>query len=591
MPLTVAEVGPTALTGPVIAVGAAAIAAAPATTQTSAEAERTPAIPRLLRIRRAFAVVALRRVGRSVGDWKGSVRARLSAVILENGVVRTLDPSLPAGRALAIAGAYVAGGVGVHETALASPDVVNLGGRCVLPAFTDSHVHFPTWSLAQRQVKLDGCASIEEALARVREAEVAPGRWLRGYGWRDGDWQPQVEPTKEMLDEVTGDTPTILISKDYHSAWLNSAALAVAGGDLDVHGGVVERDAAGEPTGILREESAWRFRDRYVLTTEEEWVEATRAGLKLANSRGVGAIHDKDGWLGAPGIFQRLRDEGNLSLRVWGSIPHEQLDAAGALSLRSGFGDEYLRIGYLKCFMDGTLGSQTALMTDGSGVEITSRAELEEIIRRAARARLAGRRPRDRRPGEPERARRLRGDARRLGAEGPAPPDRARAVPGARGRAALRRARDRLLGPVLARAVRPRPRRPALGRPSRRAPTPSARCSSRARWSRTARTRPVEELDPIAGVAAGVLRSIDERPAWRPEETLTVEQALHATCVAPTFLSGDERRRGRLLPGLLADLVVLDRDPFAVEPEELRELQVVATMVGGRWVHNPPPWD
>ena len=384
-------------------------------------------------------------------------------MILENGVVRTLDPSLPAGRALAIAGAFVAGGVGVHETALASPDVVNLGGRCVLPAFTDSHVHFPTWSLAQRQVKLDGCASLEEALARVREAEVAPGRWLRGYGWRDGDWQPQIEPTKEMLDEVTGDTPTILISKDYHSVWLNSAALAVAGGDLDVHGGVVERDAAGEPTGILREESAWRFRDRYVLTTEEEWVEATRAGLKLANSRGVGAIHDKDGWLGAPGIFQRLRDEGNLSLRVWGSIPHEQLDAAGALSLRSGFGDEYLRIGYLKCFMDGTLGSQTALMTDGSGVEITSRTELEEIIRRAARARLAGRRPCDRRPGEPKRARRLRGDPRRLGAEGPAPPDRARAVPGARGPAPLRRARDRLLGSVLARSVRSRHRRPSLG--------------------------------------------------------------------------------------------------------------------------------
>ena len=139
-------------------------------------------------------------------------------MILENGIVRTLDPSLPAGRALAIAGAYVAGGVGVHETALASPEVVNLGGRCVLPAFTDSHVHFPTWSLAQRQVKLDGCTSIEEALARVREAEVAPGRWLRGYGWRDGDWATQVEPTKELLDEVTGDTPTILISKDYHSA-------------------------------------------------------------------------------------------------------------------------------------------------------------------------------------------------------------------------------------------------------------------------------------------------------------------------------------------------------------------------------------
>ena len=83
---------------------------------------------------------------------------------------------------------------------------------------------------------------------------------------------------------------------------------------------------------------------------------------------------------------------------------------------------------------------------------------------------------------------------------------------------------------------------------------------------------PVEELDPLAGIAAGVLRSIDERPAWRPEEALTVEQALHATCVAPAWLSRDERRRGKLIPGYLADLVVLDRDPVTCEPEELREL-------------------
>ncbi|MDX6398567.1 MAG: hypothetical protein QOJ43_1975, partial [Gaiellaceae bacterium] len=102
---------------------------------------------------------------------------------------------------------------------------------------------------------------------------------------------------------------------------------------------------------------------------------------------------------------------------------------------------------------------------------------------------------------------------------------------------------------------------------------------------------PVEELDPLAGIAAGVLRTIDERPPWRPEEALTVEQALHATCVAPAWLARDERRRGTLVPGHFADLVVLDRDPLAVEPEELRQLEVVATMVGGRWVHNAPPWD
>jgi predicted amidohydrolase YtcJ len=102
---------------------------------------------------------------------------------------------------------------------------------------------------------------------------------------------------------------------------------------------------------------------------------------------------------------------------------------------------------------------------------------------------------------------------------------------------------------------------------------------------------PVEELDPLAGIAAGVRRTIDERPAWRAGDAVTIEQALHATTVAPAWLAGDERRRGTLLPGRLADVVVLDRDPVACTPDELPELEVVATMVGGRWVHNPPPWD
>ena len=109
---------------------------------------------------------------------------------------------------------------------------------------------------------------------------------------------------------MIGETPAAFWSKDYHSLWLSSAALARAGGDLDVPGGVVERDDDGEPTGILREESAWRFRERYVTVSEDEWVAATREGLKLAAARGVGAIHDKDGWLGAPAIFGRLHEAG-----------------------------------------------------------------------------------------------------------------------------------------------------------------------------------------------------------------------------------------------------------------------------------------
>src|SRR5438105_4182292 len=298
-----------------------------------------------------------------------------------------MEPSLPVARALAIAGDVVAGGVGTHETALPSPERVDLGGRCVLPGFNDAHVHFPTWSVARREVRLEGARSLEEAVARVAGVvpSVPEGRWLRGFGGRSGEWSPPVEPTKEALDRVTGDTPTALMAKDYHSLWLNSAALACANGELQVPGGVVEVDERGEPTGVLREECAWHFRDSHAAPSDEESVDAMREGLRVAAARGVTAVHDKDGWRGALRFWQRLAGEGALTLRVWQSVPAEQVSELAALGVRSGFGDPLLRIGYLKAFMDGTLGSQTARMLDGSGVEITSRAELEQIVRRAAR--------------------------------------------------------------------------------------------------------------------------------------------------------------------------------------------------------------
>ncbi|HSK16253.1 MAG TPA: amidohydrolase [Gaiellaceae bacterium] len=512
-------------------------------------------------------------------------------MILENGVVRTLDPSLPRAAALAIAGARIAGGVGTHETALASPERVDLRGLCVLPGFTDAHVHFPTWSLAQRQVRLEGAATLDEALARVAAAvpDVPPGRWLRGLGWRSGDWSPAVEPTKEALDAATGDVPTALMARDYHSLWVNSAALALADGDLDVPGGVVERDERGEPTGVLREECAWHFRDVHSRPSGAEMVEASREGMRIANARGVTAIHDKDGWLGALRVFQRLRDEGSLTLRVWQSLPWEQLERLDELGIVSGLGDDLLRIGYIKAFLDGTLGSRTALLLDGSGVEITSYEEFVDIVRRSARAGfpvavhaigdLANRRALDafeetqdewRAQGLPQRIEHAQllapedvGRFAELGVAASvqfshAPSDRDLADRFWAGKTDGAYAFRSLLdsGAVVANGS----------------------------------DAPVEELDPLLGIRAGVLRSLDEREAWHGEQAVTIEEALHATCVAPAWLAGDERRRGRLLPGYLADLVVLDRDPLDCPPDELGGIEVVATMLGGRWVHNPPPW-
>jgi predicted amidohydrolase YtcJ len=513
-------------------------------------------------------------------------------VILENGVIRTLEPTMPVARALAIAGARLAGGVGVHETALASPDVVDLGGRCVLPGFNDAHVHLPTWSLAQRQVRLDATRTLDETLERVAAAarDVRPGEWLRGHGWRSGDWTPAAEPTKEALDRVTGDTPAALMARDYHSLWLNSAALARADGDLEVAGGVVVRDERGEPTGVLREECAWRFRDAYVRPTEDEMVEASREGVRLANSRGVTAVHDKDGWLGALGVFQRLQSEGALTLRVWESHPKDSLDELLAMPLAGPFGNDQLRLGYVKAFMDGTLGSQTARLLDGSGVEIMSREELEDVIVRAA----------------------SRGFAVAVHAIGDrANRDALDAFEATRTTWGARRLRPRIEhAQLLARDDVPRFAQLGVAASVQFSHAPSDRDLADRIWAgktdgayayrslldsgavlANGSDAPIEELDPWAGVCAGVLRTIDDRPSWHPEQRVTLEQALHATCVTPAWLAGDERRRGKLIPGHDADLVVLDRDPFALEPEELPAVNVVATMVAGRWAHNPPPWD
>lgn len=479
-------------------------------------------------------------------------------MILENGLVRTLDRQVPTQRALAIAGELVAGGVGVHETALASPEVIDLGGRVVVPGFSDAHVHFPTWALSASQVDLEGCSSLDEALERIRDAQPGQSGWIRGRGWRG------FEPMREALDQVTGDTPAALVAKDGHTLWVNSAAFA----------------AAGEPPGdgILREEEAWRFQERHLRVPDADYLDAMRAGLKLAAARGVTAVHDKDGGVGALRLWQQLEAARGLTLRVWQSVPHDQLDDLRALGLRSGFGSPLLRLGYLKVFMDGTLGSQTAWMLDGSGVRITSGEELTDIVRHAAEA------------GFPVAVHAIGDGANRAALDAFEQAREAWAPLGLRQRVE----HAQLLAP----ADLPRFAQLGVAASVQFSHAPSDRELADRYWAgktdgayayrslldsgavvANGSDAPIEELDPLGGIRAAVRRE------WHPEQALTVEQAFEATCVAPAWLAGDERRRGKLIPGYAADLVVLDRDPW----DDL-DTQVVATMVAGRWVHNPPPW-
>jgi hypothetical protein len=310
-----------------------------------------------------------------------------------------------------------------------------------------------------------------------------------------------------------------------------------------------------------------------------------RRGVRLAASRGVTAVHDKDGWLGALRLWQRLDESGALSLRVWQSIPHDLLDQARDVGLRSGFGGPLLTLGYLKVFMDGTLGSQTAWMLDGSGVKITSGDELADIVRRGAAA------------GWPVAVHAIGDKANREALD------------------AFQQTRD-LWQPQ---GLRQRIEHAQLLAPEDVARFGAIGVTASVQFSHAPSDRdladrfwagktdgayawrslldsgavlingsdaPIEELDPLAGVRAGVRRTIDDRPAWHGEQCVTIDEAFHATCVTPAWMARDERRRGTLVPGKLADLVVLDRDPW----DDL-DAQVVATMLAGRWVHNPPPWD
>jgi predicted amidohydrolase YtcJ len=493
-------------------------------------------------------------------------------VLLTGGTIRTLDPAAPVVGQLAVRGPWVV------DDDKAGPEVVELGGRCVLPGFTDSHVHFPTWSLGLHQARLEGARSLDEALDRVVAARsrVREGGWLRGLGWREGDWTEP--PTREALDRAVPDVPVALMSKDYHSLWVNSAALERVDEPLEVPGGVVE------PSGILRENAAWAFRDRYARPSVEEMLEASREGMRVAASRGVVAIHDKDGWLGAFEVFERLLEAGELDVRVWQSFPWDKIDDLRSLGLRSGFGDAMLRLGYLKGFMDGTLGSATARLLDGSGVEISSREVLEDVVRRGAAA------------GWPVAVHAI-GDAANRAAL-----DAFEATRDAWEPAGLRPRIEH--AQLLDQADVARFAQVGVAASVQFSHAPSDRDLAERLWEGregayayrslldagtllvNGSDAPVEELDPLAGIVAGVLRTLDERPAWRPEQAVTIEEALNATCVAPAWLEHAEHRRGTLRPGMLADLVILNRDPFTCPPDELPSLRVEATMVGGRWTYR-----
>lgn len=319
-------------------------------------------------------------------------------LVLANGKIYTMDPARPRAHAIAFADGRV---IAFDDDALAARDarteVIDLRGRAVIPGLIDHHIHFTAYAASLARVNLDGTRSLEDAVARVatRVANAKSGDWIIGGGWNHLDWITPAFPTKAPLDAIAPGIPVVLDRKDGHSLWVNSAALHARGITRETPnptGGVIERDASGEPNGILRENAMGLFEGKRGFDAGEITDAELLNAIHRAHQLGLTGIHNVEG-ASAFSAFQRLRAQDKLTLRVTHMIPSDNLEHALALGLRGGFGDEWLRVGGVKIFADGSLGSQTAWMlepfegnSDNCGIPTTPPAEIERLARAAAGA-------------------------------------------------------------------------------------------------------------------------------------------------------------------------------------------------------------
>lgn len=508
--------------------------------------------------------------------------------------IHLLGARLPAQALLIRGGRIAAAGTAeeVRAAALPGARTEHVDG-VVTPGLTDAHVHLTTWALARRQVDLNVARTLDDGVAAVAEAARTGQGWVRGLGWDRHRWGGL--PAKEPLDRVCPDRPAFLLSHDIHGAWVNSEALRRCGITRDTPdpaGGEIVRDAQGEPTGVLLEKAV-RLVESHLprpsapevrAALVEAQAEAHRLGLTGVHSVEVTGLED----------FASMEQDGVLRLRVLQSIPLARLDHAIAVGLRSGFGSEWLRIGGVKMFMDGALGSRTAWMRQpyeggaagDTGIRTLQTEEFRDNVRRASEAGIAstvhaiG-------DAAVELAVDVLGAAERPGAM----PHRIEHVQLCPPDLWERAGRSGVVGsmqPIHLMTDIPAAER-HWGHERSRGAYPFAPLQRAGMTLAFGSDVPVESCDPRLGLFAAVRRvGWDGAPAegWWTENAVTAEQALRAYTEGPAAAAGLEHRQGRLLPGYDADLAAWDVDPLEAEPDAVREMRCVLTMVGGEVVQR-----
>jgi predicted amidohydrolase YtcJ len=551
-----------------------------------------------------FAVVVMGVAGVLSGFAQSQPAADL---IITHANIWTVDPSHPKAQAVAVLrDRIVAVGSDAEVAAWRGPQtkMIDAGGKLILPGFNDAHVHFVSGGSQLDRVQLNDVTSAQQfaRLIGERAKSMPKGSWILGGDWDETKWTPADLPTKELIDAITGDTPVFVSRYDGHMGLANSAALRAAGITAqtpDPPGGAIVRDTKGNPTGALKDAAADMLLKVVPPLSRDERLRAVKRALAHAASLGVTSVQHVSVDYADIAVYAELRDRGELTTRIYAAPSIVEFEDLTKVGVRRAFGDAYLRIGAVKGFADGSLGSRTAYFFEPFSDTPANRGLLSSEMQppsamhdRMIKADAAGIQLCTHAIGDEGISIILDFYADIVKQNGPA--DRRFRIEHAQHMAAKDFDRFAELGVIGSmqpyhaiddgrwaegrighdRASRTYAFRTFLDH--------KVRLAFGTDWD-------VAPLNPMYGLYAAVTRATldGKNPnGWFPEQKLTVAEAVEAYTMGSAYAEFQEKEKGSITVGKLADLVIVSDDIFKIDPVKIRDVKVLQTFVGGKMV-----WD
>ncbi len=530
-----------------------------------------------------------------------------ATLIVTNAAVYTVDKQRPKAEAVAVISDRIVA-VGSHaEIELwrgPQTKVIDAEGNSLLPGFNDAHVHFIQGGAQLEQVNLVDAPTPEEFVKRIaaQVARTPKGEWILGGRWDETKWAKPELPTKELVDPVTRDTPIFLERYDGHEALANSAAMKLASVNAktaDVPGGVIVRDANGNPTGVFKDAAQGLISKAIPPMSHDQRLRAARGALKHAASLGVTSVQHMNPEFADVAAYSELAEKGELTTRIYAAPMETDWRDQAKVGIRHAWGSSSLRLGAVKGYADGSLGSRTAYMFEPFADDPGNRGLLSDEMH----------------PPSAMRERLMEADGAGLQLRVHAIGDRAISmmldifadIEKEHGyhyqRFAIEHAQhmaqkdfERFAKLHVIASMQPyhaiddgRWAEARLGH-------------DRARYSYAWRSFldhgvtlafgtdwPVAPLDPMLGLYAAVTRATldGKNPGgWIPEEKITLPEAIEAYTIGAAFAEFQEREKGSISPGKLADMVILSDNIFDMKPEAIRNVKVKTTIFGGKAVYG-----